>query len=595
MNTLLSNTYIQNAIRMAGAIHPAQWVAMACLVSLLYLSVLPVATGYSSAEEYLCLAIPVIAIAGIIIALRRKIRVKMSLVDWLATGWYLYAMGRLWLDATYPAFGFALRATLMLLLYSSLRILFSSVRIKGSAIVILLIVFALVEAGMGYSQLLSGSSRHYLYPVTGSFLNPGPYSAYLALGLTLLIAFRKRLAAAGETSPEIIWFGVLLALGIPLVLTMSRAAFLGVGVSLLLIYRKRIRGWRQWGLLAAGALALAVMLYAFKSGSADGRGVINYIGIKSIAGNPWTGSGIGSFFHRYAEETAALSRTDMSESLMKVDVIDYAFNDLLYVAVEQGIAGLAFALSLISAVLVRLWKECRALSLGAMTLLVISLVSYPFELLPYQIVAVVLAAYSGASKSRTSTGNPDYSRFHSILRYAPLLAVIVAVSSGCLHSIKERRDAEKDYNLFAGIQDKAFIKDYHELLPYLHDNKRFLFDFGRLLSRQGRYNDSNEMLRRGALISNDPMFLVLQGNNYRDMGAFDEAERLYLNAWHMMPNRIYPLYRLMLLHHQAADSCKSIEYAKKVAAFKEKISSPAVNDMKREAREIIRHYNNSDR
>lgn len=96
------------------------------------------------------------------------------------------------------------------------------------------------------------------------------------------------------------------------------------------------------------------------------------------------------------------------------------------------------------------------------------------------------------------------------------------------------------------------------------------------------------MLRNGARISNDPMFLVLQGNNYRDMGAVEEAEKAYLKAWQTMPNRIYPLYRLMMLYHDAGNRSKALKYAKKVVAFKEKIPSPAVRDMKREAQEIIK-------
>lgn len=40
-----------------------------------------------------------------------------------------------------------------------------------------------------------------------------------------------------------------------------------------------------------------------------------------------------------------------------------------------------------------------------------------------------------------------------------------------------------------------------------------------------RYVDSNAMLHLGTLVSNDPMFYVLQGNNYCEMMLFDEAEK----------------------------------------------------------------------
>lgn len=144
--------------------------------------------------------------------------------------------------------------------------------------------------------------------------------------------------------------------------------------------------------------------------------------------------------------------------------------------------------------------------------------------------------------------------------------------------------------MISGIRDSAFIKDYYELLSQLEGNKRFLFNFGVILAKAGRHNDSNDMLRRGTLISNDPMFLVLQGNNYRDMGAFDEAEAMYLKAWNTMPNRIYPLYRLMLLHERKGNKHKVLEYAEKIVSFNEKIPSQAIRDIKNEAIELTLKY-----
>lgn len=173
-----------------------------------------------------------------------------------------------------------------------------------------------------------------------------------------------------------------------------------------------------------------------------------------------------------------------------------------------------------------------------------------------------------------------------------MVATVVFISFSNTIRIKTLAKAEKDYNMMRGIDDPALIKDYAMMLPLLEDNRNFLFDYGRILAKAGRYNDSNEMFRRGEMISNDPMFLVLQGNNYRDMRAFGKAEELYLKAWSIMPNRIYPLYRLMLLYEQTGNYKKSTEYAKIIIDFKEKIPSPAVRDIKREALEIINKNTN---
>lgn len=590
---------IHKAIRMAEAVAPSAWIAMLCTAGVLLLTVLPVESGCSAAEKYLCLVIPATAISGFIISLKRGISVSISLTDLLVAGWYLYSMVRLWLDATYPASGFATRSTMMLMLYASFRILFSSARIKWEGVALLIILFAIAEACMGYSQLISGGSRHHLYPVTGSFLNPGPYSAYLDLGILLLPALTKNLfnkngqlqtgglKISASTADNAVLILTML-LSVPLALTMSRAAFLSLFVCLIILYRNKIKTTRHWALLIAAFATIAICLYFLKSQSADGRGIINYIGIRSIIHNPLFGSGIGSFLHQYAGETRHISIANPDFNLNGVDVIDYAFNDLLLVGVEQGVIGLLFVFSLIAVTLKKLWKFAKPLFVGALSLLIISLFSYPFELLPYQIIITVITACAATAGRKSADAQKGYNRCKG-LAIAISMSVIICAASACnYHYIISKGKAEKEYNMISGLHDRAFTKDYYSLLPYLYDDKRFLFDFGRLLSEQRRYNDSNDMLRRGELVSNDPMFIILQGNNYRDMGAYDEAESAYIRACHTIPNRIYPLYRLMKLHEQLGNTGKASAYAGQVVAFKEKIPSPAVTDMKREAQEIIK-------
>ena len=562
------------------AIHPGTWIASTCVCTLLTISILPVSISRSETEIHLCAAVIATAIIGCLALCIRRNRMRFSLIDIIVLGWYAYAMCRVWLDATYPAAGFAIRATLMCLLYVAMRILLTGCTLPGKAIAMLLILSALIEAGMGYSQLISGVSRHHLYPVTGSFLNPGPYSIFLTLGIVTLCALRKTDSLSLSAS---------VFMGIPLALTVSRTAFLSLFVCLLIPYRDRIRGWKQWSLLIVTVLVCGVMLYLVKAGSAEGRWIINNIGIHCLATHILFGNGIGSFFHSFALKTAEISLQNPATDLSAVDVMDYAFDDLLLVGVEQGTIGLAFAVTLIIAVMKRLFTECRPLFLTALSLLTVSLFSYPFELLPYQIIGTVITSYAASEANDGITHENKPSKPMARLIATSILIPLCWIDYVCIHEISLRLYAEKSYELLAGIRDNAFTKDYYEFLPLLDDNKRFLFDFALLLSDQGRYNDSNEMLRRGALISNDPMFIVLQGNNYRDMKAYELAEEAYLQAWHTMPNRIYPLYRVMKLHEQRADTVEAKAIAQKVIAFKEKIKSPAVNDMKREAKEIYRY------
>lgn len=95
------------------------------------------------------------------------------------------------------------------------------------------------------------------------------------------------------------------------------------------------------------------------------------------------------------------------------------------------------------------------------------------------------------------------------------------------------------------------------------------------------------MLRRGALVSNDPIYLVMQGNNYKDMEFAEEADNMYNKAFRMMPNRIYPLYKLMLLYKDTRQKTKAREMAERITAFKVKVESPATRDIKNEANKLL--------
>ena len=147
--------------------------------------------------------------------------------------------------------------------------------------------------------------------------------------------------------------------------------------------------------------------------------------------------------------------------------------------------------------------------------------------------------------------------------------------------------ASEDYRLMAGVDATYLIDDYYELLPLMGGNERFLFDFGKALADLGRPGDSNAMLRRCAQLSADPMFLVLMGNNYRAMGLPAEAERCYRLAFSVMPNRIYPLYRLMKLYEEQGRRADCLRMARRVAAFGVKVESEATREMKREAVELL--------
>lgn len=115
-----------------------------------------------------------------------------DIMDTVLAGWWLYIVVYAYLLTTYPVSGIVLKSTLFLGIYLALRVLFSTKRVPGDVLAALVVLWALVETGIGLHQLLTGRSLHYRYPMTGTFLNPGPFGSMLATGQVSAVALWRK-------------------------------------------------------------------------------------------------------------------------------------------------------------------------------------------------------------------------------------------------------------------------------------------------------------------------------------------------------------------------------------------------------------------
>lgn len=220
---------------------------------------------------------------------------------------------------------------------------------------------------------------------------------------------------------------------------------------------------------------------------------------------------------------------------------------------------------------------------GWLVLLVSSLFSYPFALWPFLSLAVAWVALAVSLEAGTAE-----------VRWWKRTAVwpVVAAGGWCVWNLSDdtarRVEAYEEFRRVRGIQDVAFLEDYRKKYEDLKAYPDFLFTFGTALREAGRYNESNAMLRQGTRVSCDPVFYTLMGNNYRDLGAVAEAESAYRKAFGMLPGRMYPLYRLMKLYEAEGQMRKAEEMARQIIAFRPKVDSPAVREMKNEAKKLTK-------
>ena len=445
------------------------------------------------------------------------------------------------------------------------------------------------ELWTGFMQLAGReASRHHLFDVTGTFFNPGPYAIFVAVVLAVSVAWWYRhgevFAGRGRWSRVGAWSVAAVAVFCfpVLVATWSRAAWVAVAVAAACLLWKAHRRMVLWGM--GVAVCAGVAAYFLKQGSADGRLLMTMVAGRAWAGEWLCGHGLGGYAQAYgAAQEAFFAARPGSPLSVVAGSPEYAFNGVLGVGVEQGVLGVVPALVLGLWSLAVLCRRGEVSAYGWLVLLVSSLFSYPFALWPFLSLAVAWVALAVSLEAGTAE-----------VRWWKRTAVwpVVAAGGWCVWNLSDdtarRVEAYEEFRRVRGIQDVAFLEDYRKKYEDLKAYPDFLFTFGTALREAGRYNESNAMLRQGTRVSCDPVFYTLMGNNYRDLGAVAEAESAYRKAFGMLPGRMYPLYRLMKLYEAEGQMRKAEEMARQIIAFRPKVDSPAVREMKNEAKKLTK-------
>lgn len=581
---------------------------------LLWLTILPVEVRWSGADGILSNTLPALSVAGVLCFLFTKGGGRLTIVDGLVALWSLYYVGRVWFGAEYPCGTEWLQAMEIVVLYVVLRMVLHNTKIPAWVLCAGIVLFACYEAMIGAGQLISGNGRHHLFALTGTFQNPGPYSAYLMIAgsvvlcrvpftiyhlqahfphlfsgiyhLSLANRWARRFwknERMKSIVKETVYYSLSVIAFLPLLIlpaTWSRAAFVGMGVCALWIFKKRYWRfrWYVWGAL----VAVAVAFYFIKRGSADGRSLIWMASLTTWMHDMWLGVGVGGFRHACAEGIAEMWNANHdSAKFASAGVTDYAYNAMVKILVEQGLVGALLWITITLLAMWRLYKLSVSLFMGMLSLLVFSMFSYPFELLPYRIIAVMVFAWSESRDKSTLC-------LHLNKIICTFVSIITIAFSWFLKTeITERIEHDKDATLFAGMRNSAFLSDYYELLPYETDNPQYLFDFAKTLREETRYEDSNAILRMGTQVSADPMFYIIMGNNYRDEQLYDLAKETYEKAYSIMPNRLYPMYLLMMMYADKGDEALANDMAKRVRHSYVKIESNATKQMQEKADSIL--------
>lgn len=475
-----------------------------------------------------------------------------------------------------------------------------------------LVSWGIVEAIYGCLQLYDfAESNNYLYKITGSFRNPGPYSGFLSalspLALHIALTARHRNKWFRQIIGGIACAYLFLAL-IILPAGMSRAAWLaaGIGNGIVLAvhyqFRRRIRQFigrhRKliviYSLIACSLLAaVGTGIYLLKKDSADGRLLMWKVTARIIAAHPLTGVGPGHFGGAYGRAQAAYfaagNATPQEEYVAGSP--EYGFNEFLQITAENGIIGLLLFLAVVLLAFRHAIRTRQTGITGSLAaLLTFACFSYPFSIMPLNLVFVLLLAMAGEE----NRGNEKRKMKDEKGRLYTLCILLILLIVSLIRSGKEWKERETAiarwqeeqtyYNM--EIYEKT-VDQYRSLYKQLKGDPKFLFEYGQCLAKTGQYAESNRILSEGAQLSSDPMYWNIIGKNYQTMQQYPKAEEAFIHASEMVPNRLYPLYLLANLCFSTGQTEKAIRIAQKVIDKTPKVMSSAIEEMKAEMQEKI--------
>ena len=431
-----------------------------------------------------------------------------------------------------------------------------------------LILAGMVEALWGLGQVYGYLPvKHAMFPLTGSFYNPGPYGGFLAMAFPVCLwevlshyrNCRKGLAY---------WISLvgLVLIGIMLPATMSRTAWVAAAISSVYVCgcvyptgmkalgkRLSLKCKHCKVVVLLLLLALGTAGYLMKKDSADGRLLMWKVSAQAVLEHPWTGVGWEQVPGAYgdAQEKYFASGNYTETEARVAGSPEYVFNEYLQVAMAWGVPALCGILMVVIVLFClghgdRQYGACG----GLLSLGVFAFSSYPFQFMEFIVAFVGL-----------------------------LVACLMAV----------RRTWVQVGTLVLGLGISLYISENRP-----ERNARQMFDRAHALHRAGEWQASTDLLKETMKVSSDAMILNIIGKNFQKLGKYKEAEVWLIRSTHRLPNRIYPYYLLVKLYaeHPNVFSKEKLEQAARMVMEKEpKVESTAIREMREEVKRIIKAGN----
>lgn len=480
--------------------------------------------------------------------------VRWNLTDWAmlaCTVWYVCNAIFIGRDQTDP---YNLLSGLVILTA------YAFCRLAGTSMILpAMVVSGLIQAGIATAQLCGMiATRHSYYDFTGSFPNPGPLGGWLCVAALAAVVLTLHFRKNGKKIWAVLCAAGGLYVGIILLLTDSRAAWLGFAAGIFwMLCTLRFR-YKRLVLLSMAVIALigAIFLYGYKKDSADGRLLVWRVSADMVAHKPVMGHGIGTFSEHYMFTQADYFGHHPDSRFVGVaEQVSYPFNELIGITCEQGIVGGLLLLFLVgSALLHRGNTGGKTLLIG---LSVFGLFSYPSAFLSF---GLLFGAVLAASANTPSSGRRLFS-----CRTAMIIAGTALLAGGALlYFISADRNAL--------VNHYALVREASELTLRGNPN-----DLPRLV----------QIAQRLPLAS----FYVELGDLYLKTGNTGKAKTYYQTAARMIPSRLKPYDGLFRAYLQSGQLDSAALMARRIVTMPVKVSNTTTIRIRQTAQEWLQTHN----
>lgn len=450
------------------------------------------------------------------------------------------------------------------------------------------------ESVLGIMQLLGiAVSHNSMCPMTGGFANSGPYGGFLAVCIAVVFAAAWRWRDSVNLYDRILFWlsSVSGCLGIVVLpASMSRTGFVALVVSAVAFAltnteSKSYFKSHKWLILSVIAVTFVVGAgaFCFKKDSALGRFHIWEMELRAIADKPLTGHGFGKSLGAYGDAQAEYFETEErgQERVRIAGCPEYAFNEYLRMGMEFGILGLLLSVAVIVLGTMMLCHSDSSLTFGLVAWGTFAMASYPLDVWQLRLL---LGVFLGAAVGQ----NMKVGKRTRLILASTFIVIATGLMLIWLPENRQRKYAEgkwleerrfTNFGIFDGMADRLAI-----LYPQLRRNFRYLYDYGYALHKECRYEESNVILREGALISSDPMFYNIIGKNHEALGDYELAERNYIHAHNMVPSRLYPYILLMEMKERQGNTEQALAYARKALSLPVNERNMSMRDLHERAR-----------